>query len=149
VEPAQQAEHRPGEEAQAVVPAVLVEIGAEIGGRGEAEGAGGGERRPGHRPGRGEMHQIGLALPEAPRQRAGPRQAEAQVGIHRDHAAGGAQFVAGIEPRFARLARTDQLDPVAARTQEANGSLDGEGDPVELGRPGFGDVGNAHRRGMD
>ena len=36
------------------------------------------------------------------------------------------------------------LDQVAARTQVADSALDRERDAVELGGPGFGDVGDAH-----
>ena len=51
---------------------------------------------------------------------------------------------------FAGLARPDQFDEVAARAQEAYRPLDGERDPVQLRRPGFGDVGDAHSRtGME
>ena len=144
VEAPHQAERRPGEQAEAVVARVLVEIGAEIRGRGDAEGACGQERRPGQRAGRRQVHQVGLALAKAPLQRARAGQAEAQVGIHRDHAAGGAQLIASIEAPFTRLARPDQLHEVAARAQEPYRPLDREGYPVQLRRPGFGDVGDAH-----
>ena len=49
--------------------------------------------------------------------------------------------------RLAGLARPDQLDVVAAPAQEADGPLDGERDAVQLGRIGFGDVGDPHRAG--
>ena len=79
-------------------------------------------------------------------QRADARQPEAQLAVHRDRATGGAQFVVRVERRFARLARPDQLDHVTMRAQVPDRALDGERDAVQLGRLGFGDVGDAHGR---
>jgi hypothetical protein len=62
VEAAHQAERRPGEHAEAVVPRVLVEVGAEVRGDRDALRARRGERRPRQRSGRREVHQIGTAL---------------------------------------------------------------------------------------
>ena len=146
VEAPHQAERRPGEQAEPVVPAVLVEIGAEIGGGGDAERA---------RPRRAPPRAAAPASPGAPG-RAGSAGSAAPAGRRGPGRSAGRDTSESTQPavrssspassaRFAGLARPDQLDEVAARAQEPNGPLDGERDAVELGRPGFGDVGDAHR----
>ena len=121
-----------------------MEVGAEVGGRRDRQGARCGERSPGERSRRREVHQLRPGALETAQQRAGARQAEAHLAVDRDRAAGGAQLVAGVEARFARLARPDQLER-AALAQVADRPLDRQRDAVQLGRKGLGDVGDSHR----
>ena len=93
------------------------------------------------------MNDVGARALEAAQQRADARQAEAQFAVDRNRAAHGAQLVVRVERRLAGLARPDQLDEVALRTQEPDRALDRERDAVQLGRIGFGDVGDAHGYG--
>ena len=149
VEAAQQAAAPARRAAEAVVAAVLVEVGAEVGGRRRCRArAPRASAAQASGPGVARWTSSGAAALEA-RVHSGPTRArpKRRSRVHRNRAAGGAQLVAGVERRDSpgwrgRISST--WWPRSRRKRD--GPLDGQRDAVQLGRVGFGDVGDAHGR---
>ena len=144
VEAAQAVVHHRRKPAEAVIAAVLVEIGSKIGRDRDAGRLRRAQRSPTERAFGGDVHELRPAALEARPQGRRGRQAEAKVGIHRDRAAERAQLVGAVPRAFAWLTRPDQLERMAALPQMADRALHGQGHAIQLGRECLGHVSDAH-----
>ena len=135
--------------ARAVVTAVGVEIGPEVGADRQFQLPGRMQSRPAQGALGGDMHHIGsLGGPMAYQHPFG-RQAQAQTRVAGDGHTGGQQLVriSGALLVEDGLRWTNQVQAMVARTQPVHHFGQGDGNAIDLGWIGFRDHGDAHRRG--
>ena len=149
VETAQIGRHRLPQPADAVVAAVVVEVGVKVRGHRDAQLVGRRHRGPAQRTLGGHMHQVGtLARPFADQPGArGQPELEPVVARQLEAARQHLLERAGVQRGVgAGLARADQLHAVAAADQAIDHALERHRDAVDLGRPGLGHQRNAQTR---
>ena len=137
--------HQRREQAHAVMAGVVIEARVEAAAERNAQLPGGTHGRPAQRTFGGDVDGIGPLLQPALLQPAASRQTQAQAGVSRQADAGHFDRVdtAFIGMRFG-LARTNQVDAVAACSQAGGKVVHGQRHAVDFRGVGFSDDADAH-----
>ena len=144
VEPAQVAGDQPGQRAEAVVLAVLLEVGVETADRRDAQAPRGAQGGEAERAFGGDVEHVrALALPAA-QQLVQARHAPLQAGVAGQRPAAGQHQLGVAAPAVvAGLARAHHLNPMAKLLETGMQATQGIGDAVDFRWVGFADQGDA------
>ena len=135
--------------AGAVMAAVGMEVGSEVGADRQLELTRSMQGRPAQRAFCGDVHHVGSLYRPLAHQHLFGRQPHAQARVAGDGHAGGQQLIRIGRALLIKdgLRRSDQLQPMPPGAQALDHPRQGEGDAIDLGRVGLGDHGDAHGRG--
>ncbi len=146
VEPAQVAGQRPGQQADAVMPGVLLEVGVKAADHRDLQALRGTQGGQAERAFGGDIEHIGAMQPPLAQQLVQGRLAPLQAGIARQRpATGEQQLVIALAAVVSALPRTHQLQAMAARAQAVDQAPEGIGHAIDFRREGFADQGDKQR----